>query len=80
MKKIKDIKVIIPDKTNEHGIYEPTHFRYRYYCRHCGDLFFTNQDPQEFGCVCSNCDTGERNRFEREIKGQKERKKKDFVI
>ena len=80
MAKVKEVKVIIPDKTNEYGIVEATHFKYRYYCRHCGGLFFTNQDPQEFGCVCSGCDTGERNRLNREIKERKEKKKKDFVI
>lgn len=77
---MKEIKVIIPDKMNEHGIYEPVSYKYRYYCRHCGKLFFTNQDPQEFDCVCFSCDTGERNRLDGEIKEQKERKKKDFVI
>lgn len=80
MAKVKEVKVIIPQKTNKFGIVEPDSYKYRYYCRHCGKLFLTNQDPQEFGCVCSGCDVGERNKLNREIQEQKERKKKEFVI
>ncbi len=36
---------------------------YTYRCKHCSGEFHISIDPHLFGCVCDNCDTGERQRM-----------------